>query len=79
MSAIAGSRQFYFVTQNAGLVLSSSRPLPWEPEEIANLFFIDMHAPRELRLIHVLKLERQRLIVKKLWACLKLIVQVWPS
>jgi len=37
-------------------------------QEITNLFFIDIRAPGELCNIDVLKPERQRLIVKKLWA-----------
>ena len=48
-------------------------------EDITNLLFIDMHAPRKLWTINTLKLERQRLIVKKLRTRLQLIMQVRPS
>jgi hypothetical protein len=47
--------------------------------EITKLFFIDIHAPGELRLIGVLKPERQRLVMENLWTGLKLIMQVWAK
>jgi len=38
------------------------------PEQIADLFCLELGTSKELWNIDVLKLERQRLIVKKLWA-----------
>jgi hypothetical protein len=37
-------------------------------EEIANLFYFEVCAAEELWIIDVLKLEGQRLVLKKLWA-----------